>query len=383
MIRRRRSALLLACTVAACAGAPTPSGGGGFGTGGGSFLAAPATEPVRSPERPAAAPAPAIAEVHSHPAPEEATAPRSARDEERALREQLARRSDPTEPALDLAGFLCSRERHAEALVVIDTARARSTDPRLRVARAGLLRDLGDRRLAAGELRNLARERGADDLHPSLLLEWAELEWIEGDTVAASAALDQLSRGHGTEAWCNEQRAAIDAVQRGVATGKAPSALGPRDLLGNLRGSSDLTVRRAAFERLMAFAGADANGADLAAQAVTVALGDSAPAVRARAVALVPAGVVDGPAFLNAALADEAPEVRRAAAVRANDLAGTEAVDALLERIAIEDDPGAFFTLHRSLDAIVGGGPNLTEGAATSGATRTAVRTAWRQRCSR
>lgn len=383
MLRCWRSALLLACTVAACTGAPAPAGSGGFGTRGASFLAAPAAVTTHTDD-PALAPQPrASIDAVSSPRPEDATASRSAHDDERELRENLARCANPTEPALDLAGFLCSRERYAEALVVIDAARARSTDPRLRVARAGLLRDLGDRRMAATELRNLARERGAVDLHPSLLLEWAELEWMEGDTVAANAALDELSRNHGNEPWCVEQRAAIDAVLRGVATGKPPAALGPRDLLGNLRGSPEAGVRLAALERLMAFADAGEGGAELAAQALTVALGDTASAVRARAVALVPPAAVDGREFLVAALADESALVRCAAAVRAHDLAGAAAVDAVLDGLAGEEDAAAFVALHRALDDIVGGGPLLEGAAANSAATRANVRAAWRERCNR
>jgi Flp pilus assembly protein TadD len=122
------------------------------------------------------------------------------------LRQELATAEDPTASALELAGFLAAEERHEEALAVVQQAETRSPDPRLRVARAGLQRDLGRRHLALAELETLVRERGAKALHPGLLYEVAELNWLEGNGAQALANLREIDQVHGDDPWCLDHR---------------------------------------------------------------------------------------------------------------------------------------------------------------------------------
>lgn len=379
MSGRRRSAFaILLCVCAACAAEPVSRTRGGFDVPHRDYGAVTPT-----PESSPTVGAVAGRRDDELPRAVEAAGGLDPAAEERLLREELAAPGDPTEPALDLAGYLCGRERFDEALAVVEIARGRSADPRLRIARAGLLRDLGRRTAAAGELRSIVRERGARDLHPSLLLEWAELEWLNADFAAAREALAELARAHGEDPWAAEHRRDIDRVAAAVARDQRASP-GVRDLLGDLRGEESVARRAAAFDGLAVVArlqGDDA--AELLDRIVTIAFDDVAAELRTRAVDLASAGSPLGPAVLAAALADADPAVRMMAARRAFSLDREGAATALLDRMAKENDAGVFVVVHQSLAANVANAPALPDGGGTTVESRATVVAAWRERCGR
>ena len=408
MFGRRRSAFeILLCVCAACAAEPVSGKRGGFdvasrdyasrdqaadGTSssssssssrdGNAGRAAATAERVASPTDDTGQPGAADGSDRAASRVVDAVATLDPIAEERRLRAEFAAPGDPTEPALDLAGFLCSRERFDEALALVDVARGRSADPRLRIARAGLLRDLGRRVAAANELRSLARERSAADLHPSLLLEWAELEWLNADFAAAREVLADLSRTHGADPWCIDHRAEIDVLAAAVAR-EQRAAKGVRDLFGDLRGGDAVAVRAAAFDGLATIgrlAGDDA-APEVLADAISIAFADVAPELRVRAVEAATPGSAIGPALLAAALGDESPRVRLAAARRAFDLDRDNAATVLLDRLAKETDAAGFEQVHASLAAVVANAPTLPSGAGETIESRATAVAAWRERC--
>ncbi|MBL8733594.1 MAG: hypothetical protein JNN13_14580 [Planctomycetes bacterium] len=390
----RAAALLLSMSIAAaCSAPPTRVEARSFGqprplaAGSSAPAAAPVPGPVVAPEPAVAAPVPPTAAAATAPSGEGAALPATMPEldplrEEAELRHLLATTSDPTEPALDLAALLLDEERPAEALQVLDTAAGRRPSPLLRLARAGVLRDLGRRHLAVAELTGLVRELGAGNLGPGVLFELAELQWLEGAGADAAATLAQLRAAHQGDPWCREHHRDLDGLAAEIAHDEGPQRLRVRDLLGNLRGAPLATVRVATLERLVAIADAEpALTLDLAGRAVAIAAADASPAVRAAAVRLarpVPESVDD---FCRLALDDAAALVRRFAASRAAELLGARAVPLLLAQLERESDPAAFAALDAALAASGGASALVTASAADTAAGRLAVVTQWRRRC--
>ena len=319
------------------------------------------------------------------PEPPAGTPVRASEDaqRERMLREALASDVEPSEAALDLAALLCSLERHPEALAVLDAALPRSKSPLLRVARASVLRDLGRRDQAAAELRNLAAAHGTAELHPGLIFEWAELEWIAGNPEGAKAALLELAKVHPKDPWCTENRATIEDLSRAIESRQPPS-LAPRDLLGELRGAQSVAQRIRVLEILTTIANKDdPDGRTVRTQAVAIACGDESPAIRARGVQLAAPGAEGREAFFTKALADEAAIVRRIAAERAAVVMGDAACPLLVARMASEDDAAVFLQLHESLAGLVAGAPQLPAEGLEQPEARLLLAAEWRKRCSR
>src|SRR5262245_53720272 len=265
---------------------------------------------------------------------------------EAELRDQLRSAADPTPAALQLARVLDAEERLPDALTVLDQALARRpADPLLEVARAGVLRDLGRRDQAVAALRVLLERAGPAKLHPGLLFELAEIQFVEGETAAARATLNSLRLEHADDPWLRGSAAELSLLQRQVDDGARPVRLGSRDLLGNLRGSADAAERAHALEQLLPLGGL------VAARAQAIAAADRAPEVRAAAVrqCVVDSAVL--PEMIAVGLADPEPSVRRAAAARARELPAQQAVDLLLPTLAAEQDAETFAALNGALRA--------------------------------
>lgn len=311
--------------------------------------------------------------------------------QERSLREQLATASDPTGYALELAALLVDLERHQEALAMLVGVRqrlaaaGRAVDPVLQVAIAGVHRDLGQRHLAVAGLEALLADRGALGLHPGLVFEIAELQWLEGRADAAVATLAELRRGHADSAWLASQAGAVQRLEHDLANRAAPTRVRLRDLFGNLRGATEAFVRLRTLEELVRLADepADATAGEprvaaVGPMALAIAFGDADGLVRARAVQLT--GPVEAPEeFCRAALADADARVRTAAVAKAVAWLGTGSRPLLLETLANESDPQAFRACHEALVDIVGNGPVLAAGAEAQARQRQAAVVAWRQ----
>lgn len=383
----RAALLLIGSIAAACSAEPTRVEPRGFGQSRELLTAAPT--PATSPA-PAVLPGPA-----EHPVAAAASAPRAAaeaiaasvpaldgRREEADLRHQLATAADPTDAALDLAALLLDAERPAEALHALDTALARQPSPLLRLARAGVLRDLGQRHLAVAALAGLVREFGAAALNPGVLFELAELQWLEGAGDDAAATLATLRQVHAGDAWCLEHHAEIDGLAAEIVHHDGPQRLRLRDLLGNLRGAPLATIRLATLERLLAIAEAEPElTGDLADRVLAIAAGDRSPAVRAAAVrraAPAPAAALE---FCQVALDDGDALVRRFAAARAAEVLGDAATPLLLARLEQEQDPAAFAALDGALASVCGLAPGLAADGTNTGPQRQAVVALWRRRC--
>jgi hypothetical protein len=300
---------------------------------------------------------------------------------ESRLRAELATGAQPAAAALELAGVLCRQERPDEALPVLDAAIARADEPALHVARAGVLRDLGQRHASVTELRGLRSLVGVGGMHPGLLFELGELEWMEGDRAAATATVGDLQREHALHPWLRAHGASVTALADELRGEPGPRRLRLRDLLGNLRGCPDVRERLRALDTLVEL------GGEAAWKAITVGLLADEPLVRARAVqrfdtALPGASGVTVADVCREAIADSAPIVRAAAAGRLA-VAGPAAVPVLLQALEQETDPDAFAATHAALLALSGDGPELPATAPADEPTRRAVAASWRSRWGR
>lgn len=370
--------LLLLVTLSACAAQVEPRPPGMGGVRGQSVLAgrpAPATTTTDRTAMDAAA------------APEPPTMADSydASALERSLREELATATDPAPAALELADLLSALERHRDALDVVDAARQRSDDPALQVCRAGLLRDLGQRPAAVAALLALARAHGPAAMHPGLLFECAELQWLVGDADGAAATLHDLQEVHANDPWCATNRLALEGLAAELATRDAPPRARVRDLLASLRGNGSVSDRIRLLGDLVALADQEtgARRQHLRTRALAIACADESPAVRARAVQLADPPQEDAEAFCRAALDDVAPIVRRFAAERTPACAPAAATGLLVDAMQHEDDPATFAAMHAALAGLVENGPILAPHAEDDPATRAQLARAWRQRCSR
>jgi hypothetical protein len=314
---------------------------------------------------------------------------------ERALRERLAIDDDPAS-ALELAAFLCDDERHRDALAVLDRAIGRCSHVALRVARAGVQRDLGWRHLAAAELRRLHEEHGSGGLHPGLLFELAELEWLEGNGAATRTLVAALRNTHPTDPWMVANQTRVEGLRRETEQHDRPPRLQVRDALGTLRGAPAAATRLAYLDLLVGLVapGGGQNGdAEVAgpehaehevrARAIAIACGDEAASVRARALSLAQPAPACAAEFWQTALADESPVVRCQACVRAADLLQAAAVPLLTAQLAAESDAMVLAAVDRELAALTGNAPVFAPGITPDPASRALLETTWRQRCSR
>jgi hypothetical protein len=302
---------------------------------------------------------------------------------ERSLRHEVAEAADPAPAALELADLLCSLERHREALAVVDAALQRADAPALRVCRAGLLRDLGRRQQAADALLALVGAHGPAAMHPGLMFECAELQWLAGDAEGAAKTLRSLQEVHAADPWCADNRVALDGLVEEVATRDAPPRVRVRDLLASLRGSGTVPERVLLLSELVALADRETGPRrqHLRSRAIAIACADESPAVRARAVQLAEPAAEDAESFFRAALDDDAALVRRFAAERSVPCAGAAAAPLLLEAIQRESDGPAFRAMHAALAALLAEGPDLPPASETDAVARERVALAWRLRC--
>lgn len=340
---------------------------------------APAPAPVARPNAPAVADAaPASAAAAGGEPGRGAEAGRDqplavAAAGEAELREQLATAADPTPAATALVARLADEERHDEALAVVSTARQRSDSPLLVVLQASVLRDLGQRHAALAELLQLRSRLGDAGFSPGLLLEVAELQWLEGHKPEASATLSAVRQLAG-DTLTSALRSDLDRLTAEVASSAAPRTIRARDLLGNLRGAPSATARLDALARLMK----EQAEPQLRERAVMIAAGDDASSVRARAVQLANPAERDRDEFCRIALTDPAPLVRRFAIGRTVELLGPAAAALLVGRLEVETDAGVCEALDAALCRIVPGqSPDPAAGG--DAAARAGVVARWRR----
>lgn len=402
---RRVSAIMTAGLLLACAAGPTAdaadpdSGSAGFGAGSSTFVdaqpvgSAPVDRaehadldtPAEAALREAVTGAGQAEPVEASAAPRvEPAAPTTLAGLERDLRSRLGG-EEGVPAALELAALLCDLERHREALHVLTTMRSKRADPMLGAALASVHRDLGSRHLAVAELHGLRREQGAVALHPGLLLELAELEFLEGRRDDARATLTELLQAHADDSWTRAKKDELAAFARELGERASPQRVKLRDLLGNLRGAPQATVRQATLVELLRVSrrgGADAPTRALERRILAVGCGDDSPAVRAKAIQLGPAAGDEARIFCAVALADEDALVREVAVARTVELLGEDAVTLLLIAMAQETDASAFTAQHEALTRLAG----LTTAPAVDArdaASRRAAETEWRQRWGR
>jgi len=222
-------------------------------------------------------------------------------------------------------------------------------------------------------------------MHPGLLFECSELQWLVGDAAGATATLQDLEAVHAADPWLDTNRMAIDGLATEIATRQTPVRARVRDLLGSLRGADSPSDRIRLLGDLVALSGQEHGDRRdyLHSRAVAIGCADDSPAVRARAIQLAEPGTDAGDSFARAALDDEAPLVRRCAAARVADFAPAAAMGLLVAAIARENDADAFRAMHEALSRLVSDPPNLAPGAEGDAATRVLVARAWGQRCSR
>lgn len=407
----RRILLVALGALAACAASATvePIPSAGFGAGTTSYLA-PASVADSAPAVPSASPpedsigssvtAASVTGASALARPAEATSLPSnkavvvaspdgdaLRQRERLLRDSL-RGPEPVTAALDLAALLCDLERHREAARLLKRTSTDTGDPVLAVALASVHRDLGQRHLAVAGLRGLRREQGALSLHPGLLFELAELEWLEGEGDAARQTLVELRRAHGKDPWIQANRKSLQALEKEIDTAAVPRLVAVRDLIGNLRGAPSPAVRLRTFDELVVIV-RDRDTAPavraLHRRILAIGAGDESAAVRARAVQMGPGPLIEPDetrtvAFVRAGLQDAAPFVRRVACRRAVELLAKAASPLLFAGLAEELDAETFRAFDAGL-AELHGGPVVEGGFdADDPAARTAIVTAWRVR---
>jgi len=295
------------------------------------------------------------------------------RETEATLRSRLANDVDPSAAALELVWRLQREERHGEALYVVETAlRRRPQVMPLEATRAGLLRDLGRRHEAVAALVVLRAAVGVGNMHPGMLFELAELQWLEGDGQAGQQTLAGLVEHHAEHGWTSSRTVDLAELERALRA-PAPDRMSMRDLLGNLRGCPDSLERLGAFEALVAL------GGEGRVRAEAVMLDDRDPLLRARGVsqANVRPAVLAG--FCAAALTDSESLVRAAGAARTSGLPPAEAAALLLPVMAAETSAEAFCVMHAVLRQVSGIGNDLSTNAATDPARRAAVLAEWRR----
>lgn len=281
---------------------------------------------------------------------------------ERHLRNAFATadQNGVTQAALDLAGYLAQQERHFDALFVVDAALQRQHTTPLRLARAGLLRDVARCDLAAIELQGVVRQLGAKNVSPATLFDLVQAEWVDGQAEAAAATLRSIQHGHAGDAWLRDH--AIDMSEwdlkiRDVPPGRDPLANGElRDLFALLRAAPDAAGRLTMLNTLAAPPKSRAIEPDdidarrpIRVRAIAIACADESTAVRARAVYLAAANQITDERFWQVALTDSAPLVRRFAATGAAQQHGRTAGSILLEAISREQDEQTFESLHAAL----------------------------------
>ncbi|MGE3174085.1 MAG: hypothetical protein AB7O97_15770 [Planctomycetota bacterium] len=300
-------------------------------------------------------------------------APDDPRHTEAVLRTELATAADPTGPALELVRMLDAEQRLGAALGVLEAAQRRRPDePRLAVARAGVLRDLGRRGLAAAQLRRVWDDLGPVGLHPGLVYELVELDWLRGDFDGARQALEALRRDYAAHPFVADNEARLDDAWQRIARAEAPAQVKVRDLLGDLRGDPDPRVRHHALTLLVGMDG------PVAERALQAALVDPDPDLRCIGVHRARVAAADLADFCAMALSDPAPQVRLAGAERATALPRHEATALLLPTLAAEADAATFAELNEILRRATGSGRMWTAAAVAEPATRAAIVAEWR-----
>ncbi len=302
---------------------------------------------------------------------------------ERLLRERFAAAAEPVDAALELVAFLTQRERHREALAVVQTARQRSAAVPLREALVGLHRDLGQRAAAVAELTSWRLQQGAAQMPPAALLELAELKDLLGARDEALAVLGELRRYHEWQVLGTSLGAEVVALQAEWAVGGEAPRPRLRDVLADLRGHADVAVRQESLTALVELAALQPELAGVLAQAVAIACGDADPRLRARAIELAQPPAPTAAAWLTAALADAAAEVRRAAVGRAAAWGGEAAVAILGAALVAENEPAVFRCLWDALRAMGVALEELPPAAEDSPSVRAARVAQWRRVCPR
>ncbi len=296
---------------------------------------------------------------------------------EAELRNELATSITPTTVALALVALLDAEERLPEALLVLSVAARRaSNDPGLLAARAGVLRDLGRRREAIVELEAL-RDAHATAFGPGLWFELAELTWLEGDAVAAEAALQSLRDTPAGATFVRERSEDVSWVENAVSTRSRARSVRTRDLLADLRGAQEPAHRLHVLELLLRL------DASIAARACSIAVSDPDPTLRRTGVARAKVDRSVLPEFCAMSLSDPDPTVRAAGARRTAALLPAEAAVLLLPTMGVEPDALAFVAMHEVLRELSGHGEPCSVAAALDAAVRADMLASWQEHWAR
>ncbi len=283
--------------------------------------------------------------------------------------------AEDTAPLAAIVADLRLAERHGEALAAVEQALAGDpADHEARLLRVGLLRDLGRRDEAHQALAAATAGLEPRDLHPSLLLARAELEWLTGDLATARRTLASLREVHGGDAWVFAHRGALaalnDTLERGGDYRQWPVA----DLLGDLRGAA------APEQRLRAFQTLQQGDPETQARAAAVAAVDRHPALRIAAISRVelpPAALAEVGAT---ALRDPAAGVRIAASRRLLAVPADLGAPVLVAGLEREEDADAALVMHEVLAALLPPAVPLPPSGLRDPAGRAALAASWRQR---
>jgi hypothetical protein len=262
---------------------------------------------------------------------------------EAQLWQRLESGNEVVESALLLVTMLESEERHADALRALRIASAKAPQSaELAVASAGVLRDLGRRAEAIDTLCSL-RDRDAAAFGPGLWHELAEMCCIQSSFTTARDCMRRLRATVDGADYMRQKEQELTLLENAIQRGSGGRSMRVRDLLGDLRGAGDPSVRLEALQRLLPVGGA------VAQSACTIAVGDASAALRAIA---VDAAEVDAQLlseFCAAALSDSDASVRIAGARRATALPLTDRVALLVGALAAEQDAGAFLAIDAAL----------------------------------
>lgn len=286
------------------------------------------------------------------------------------LREEMATGDQPLDAALELAAYLADRERLREALASIDAGLVRVPEhPRLLRARASLLRDLAQREPALQVLRNFVAK---DDSDPSMWLQIAELEWLQGRRESALQALQHLRSSFEDHPFVQQYRAGISNLEQEIATNPAPRTISQRDLLANLRGAEEGMMRFRALRLLVE------EGGDLRRRATTIALYDPDPALRVQGLKMGDWTVAEAERLIRRAVIDDAASVRAAALTLCDIIDRRIAAPIVFAALERETDPDTFRLMHEELQGILEQSVYLPPGAADHAEGRAGVVARWR-----
>ncbi len=290
---------------------------------------------------------------------------------QRVLRGAIARRTaDGPIAALTLANWYALQEDHGDALALLDAGlRGAPADRGLRLARALILRDLGQWVAASQALRGLVVEDANDARSQA---ELASIEYILEDYESAATRMQRVLGPLVGDAWVVASKDNLRELQREIETTKRTGVrtAGVIELLARVRSSEDPGERRDALNALLQTPAARP-------RALRVALLHDDLAPRLQGIRALQATDPGHQSIVAAALRSQEAKVRATASRAAVRLELDPIL--MLRALYAEKDPYAFRCLHDSLRETVGPEVDLPLGAEESAEQRRKTQHAWRQ----